>query len=78
MEWCHWKVCVKIMVSEGATAVELGGMELDWNAVARLQPCWVNRFSTNAWGRGWSENLVLHRGQQTNHHTGLITYVGSY
>lgn len=45
------------MVSDGTTELVLGGMELDWKAVARFQPCWANRFRTTAWGRGWSENL---------------------
>ena len=44
-------------VSEGWVEVEFGGMEFDWNAVARLQPCCVNRFSTDACGRAVSENL---------------------
>ena len=30
---------MNMRVSEGETEVELGGMELDWKAVARLQPC---------------------------------------
>ena len=35
-------------VSVGETEVELGGIELDWKAVARLQPCWVNRLRMDA------------------------------
>ena len=46
-------------VSEGAMEVELGGMELDWKAVARLQPCCVKRFRTVACGRAWSVNLGI-------------------
>ena len=30
---------MNMRVSEGEMEVELGGMELDWKAVARLQPC---------------------------------------
>ena len=56
---------MNIMVSEGATEVELGGMELDWKAVARVQPCWVNRFRTEACGTGWSENLGGEWGEGT-------------
>ena len=35
-------------VSDGETEVELGPIELDWKAVARLQPCCVNRFRMDA------------------------------
>ena len=46
-------------VSDGAGPVLFGGMELDWKAVARHQPCCVNRFSTEACGRDWSVNLGM-------------------
>ena len=52
---------VKMRVSAGAVEVEFGGMELDWKAVARLQPCCVNRFSIDAWGNAWSENLGTYK-----------------
>ena len=54
------KEWVKMRVSEGVAEVEFGGMELDWKAVARLQPCCVNRFSIDACGNAWSENLGTH------------------
>ena len=52
-----WKGWVNMRVSEGDGEVELRAIELDWKAVARLQPCWANRFRIEAWGRAWSVNL---------------------
>lgn len=60
-------------VSDDVMEVELGGMELDWKAVARLQPCWVKRFRMEAWGRVWSENLVYRIERLTDSLDGLFT-----
>lgn len=60
----HWKGWVNMRVSEGEGEVELRAMELDWKAVARLQPCWVKRFRIEAWGRAWSVNLGMGMGQK--------------
>jgi len=49
-------------VSAGEMVVDPGREMLDWKAVTRLHPCWVNRFRMEVWEWGVSMNLRQERG----------------